>query len=291
MARSFSRDVSEIIKITPLQRLYCAVFFCQYSIPILYHLSYVNVMFGFTKIRGRCYNNLIFNIEKGDQMKKREYHRKRPQVLRFVLIAVGLYAVSVLAACVTTTLIYVSQQSDGAVAALSQLTSGVVSAIAAGFVLYELRNGEQERIHQNDIEEASFLLQYNQAFIQDSNMTEVESLLEDQAFYGRTDPIITSENRQKFVNYLVYLEGLAPLILRGILTFEHIDDLMAYRFYLAVNNPEIQEKELKRFAGDYRGCYKLYKLWTQYRNEKGYEIHLSDTALDKWEDFEKYAVL
>lgn len=76
-----------------------------------------------------------------------------------------------------------------------------------------------------------------------------------------------------------------------ILTLEHIDDLMAYRFYLAVNNPEVQEKELKRFAGDYRGCFKLYKIWTAYRKEKGYEIHQEQTALDKWEDFEKYAAV
>ena len=224
-------------------------------------------------------------------MKRNEFSRKRPQVVRFILIAVGLFAVSVLAASLSNVFLYGVNFTDGQTNAIAGLTSGAVAAIAAGFVLFELRTGEQERIRQNDIEEASFLLQYNQSFIQDSNMTEVENLLEAQAFYGRTEPIITDENRQKFVNYLVYLEGLAPLILRGILTLEHIDDLMAYRFYLAVNNPEVQEKELKRFAGDYRGCFKLYKIWTAYRKEKGYEIHQEETALDKWEDFEKYAAV
>lgn len=149
-------------------------------------------------------------------MKRNEFSRKRPQVVRFILIAVGLFAVSVLAASLSNVFLYGVNFTDGQTNAIAGLTSGAVAAIAAGFVLFELRTGEQERIRQNDIEEASFLLQYNQSFIQDSNMTEVENLLEAQAFYGRTEPIITDENRQKFVNYLVYLEGLAPLILRGI---------------------------------------------------------------------------
>ncbi len=220
----------------------------------------------------------------------RNINRKREkQIIRFILVVAVLFGTSVLAASISTKLVYVAKYTDGQADVISNLTSGIVAAIAAAFVLYELRAGEQERIRQIDIEEASFLLQYNQAFIQDSNMTEVESLLEAQAFYGRKDPIITEENRQKFVNYMVYLEGLSPLILHRILTLSHIDDLMAYRFFIAVNNPEVQEKELKRFPGDYRGCYKLYKAWSDYRKKRGYEIHLEETALNKWEDFDKYA--
>lgn len=224
-------------------------------------------------------------------MKKRSKLSRERQIFRFILIVVGLFAVSVLVASLSTAFMYGIKYTDGQADVVASMTSGIVAAIAATFVLFELRSGEQERIRQNDIEEASFILQYNQSFIQDGNMAEVECLLEAQAFYGRTEPIINEENRQKFVNYLVYLEGLAPLILHEILTLDHIDDLMAYRFFLATNNPEVQEKELKRFAGDYRGCFKLYKKWIAYRREKGYETHLSDTALDKWEDFEKYATL
>lgn len=111
-------------------------------------------------------------------MNKKDYRkRKQPQVIRFILIAVGLFAVSVFAASIFNTLLYGIRFTDGQTNAIAGLTSGAVAAIAAGFVLFELRTGEQERIHQNDIEEASFLLEYNQAFIQDSNMTEVESLI------------------------------------------------------------------------------------------------------------------
>ena len=213
----------------------------------------------------------------------------RPPVVKYIIIAIALFAIALFASCISALLMREIRFSDDQVGIVATLSSGVIAAIASGLVLFELKAAEQERFRQNDIEEASFLLEYNQSFIQDENMTEVESLLEDQAYYGRTDPIITSETRQLFVNYLVYLEGLAPLIMRGILTLEHIDDLMAYRFFLAVNNPEVQEKELKKFPGDYRGCFKLYRMWSKYRRDKGYEIHLEETALDKWEVFSKYA--
>ena len=172
---------------------------------------------------------------------------------------------------------------------IADLISGVISAIAAGLVIAQLKDGDRQRKRQNDIEEAAFLLQYNQSFIQDPNMGEVEMLLEESAYYGRTEPIVTKDNRQKFINYLVYLEGLAPLVLNGVLSLDHIDDLMAYRFFLAINNSELQEKELKPFAADYRGCFKLYKEWSAYRKKEGYCIHLEESALDKWEHFAVYA--
>ena len=68
-----------------------------------------------------------------------------------------------------------------------------------------------------------------------------------------------------------------------------IINLLSYRFYLAVNNKEVQEKELKPFADYYRGCFKIYKIWTEYRKKKGYSILLEDSALDKWDKFNIYS--
>lgn len=132
-------------------------------------------------------------------------------------------------------------------------------------------------------------MQHNQSFIQDKNMCDVQHLLEEQSHYGRKEEIINDENRQHFVNYLVHLEGLAPLIIEGLLNLEHIEDLLSYRFYLAVNNKELQEKELKPFTDYYRGCFKIYKIWTEYRKKKGYSILLEETSLDKWDKFKIYA--
>ncbi|MCR5048172.1 MAG: GNAT family N-acetyltransferase [Saccharofermentans sp.] len=155
---------------------------------------------------------------------------------------------------------------------IADMINGVVTALATVFVIYELRRGEDINKRENSIKEAEFLLKYNQSFVQDENMTMVESLLEEQTFYGREEEIIDADNNQKFINYLVYLEGFAPLILNGILKLDTVDDLMAYRFFLSVNNKEVQEKQLCEFVEYYMGCFKLYKVWSEYRLKTGQSI-------------------
>lgn len=217
---------------------------------------------------------------------KKSGNHRHTSVGRYIGIAVAVFAASLVAAVLSSILLRLVMFSDEQSSVIAEMVSGIIAAIAAGLVLFELKAAEKERIRQNDIEEASFILQYNQTFIQDPNMAEVESLLEQNAFYGLESPIITKENRQKFVNYLVYLEGLAPIIMSGILKFEHIDNLMAYRFFLAVNNPELQREEILPFASYYQGCFRLYSLWADYRAEHRLDIPLKDTSLDKTEIFE-----
>ena len=100
-------------------------------------------------------------------------------------------------------IIMVHFDSDGKIIGVaSNMLEGVIAAAAAGLVIHELRQNERQDKRDNDIKEATFLLQYNQAFIQDPNMNLVESLLEKQSVYGYTESIINDDNRQKFINYL-----------------------------------------------------------------------------------------
>ena len=70
-----------------------------------------------------------------------------------------------------------------------------------------------------------------------------------------------SKKHQDLVNYLVHLEGVAALVNNGVLRISAINDLMAYRFFIAVNNPVVQELELKPFKDYYKDIYKLYFEW------------------------------
>lgn len=106
---------------------------------------------------------------------------------------------------------------------------------------------------------------------------------------GNAEPLINDKNRQRFINYLAYLEGLAPLIFRDILKLEHIDDLMAYRFFLALNNTELQEDQLFRYPEYYHGCFKLYAIWKSYRTKGGHINPLPEYSLDFWPEFETYS--
>ena len=221
----------------------------------------------------------------------------KTSITKYILISLFVLAIAIMIGALTNIVLSLIYNTGEPIEHVVGMLEGIIGAIATGLVLYQLKIGEKTEKHQNDIEEASFILQYNQSFIQDVNMTEVEHLLEDQAYYYKEPKeIINKENRQKFVNYLVYLEGMAPLILKGVLTLDYIDNLMAYRFFLAVDNVEVQENQLIPFAEYYRGCYRLYKMWKEYRENRGLSFPKDDCtnknamrSLSSLAEFDKYS--
>ena len=219
-------------------------------------------------------------------------NRKTP-LGKYLLVSLVIFVASVITSIITRMSLVgdhiFAGFSEGQASLVVGMIEGAVGAISAGFVLYQLRIGDSLEERQNDIEESKFLLQYNQAFIQDHNMCSAEQSLERWMENPNLEgTMINRENRQFFINYLVYLEGLAPLVFRKILRLEYIDDLMAYRFFIAVNNPELQRDQLFRYPDYYRGCFKLYSIWKQYRQAYQLPIPLNEYSLDKWIDYEKY---
>lgn len=220
----------------------------------------------------------------------------KTSITKYILISLFVLAIAILIGALTNIVLSLVYKTGEPIEHVVGMLEGIIGAIATGLVLYQLKIGEKTEKHQNDIEEASFILQYNQSFIQDTNMTEVEHLLEKQVDYDvEPGSIITDENRQKFINYLVYLEGMAPLILNGVLTLDYIDNLMAYRFFLAMDNVEVQNDQLIPYAEYYRGCYRLYKMWKEYRDlhdrkypKDGCKNKDTMRALCTVDDFEKY---
>lgn len=208
-------------------------------------------------------------------------HEKSERTGKYLFVALSVFTASVAIAYVTRiVLCSIVRLGNDEANLITSMLEGIVASIAIAQVLNQLKRDEKLEQEQNEIEEARFILEYNQAFIQDSNMTQVEQLLENQ-MEGDAEKKISPEQRQKCINYLVYLEGLAPLVREDVLKLDHIDDLMAYRFFLAVNNPLLQEDQLFRYPEYYLGCFQLYQLWKEYRLNKGKDILQSETPLDR----------
>ena len=179
------------------------------------------------------------------------------------------------------------------------ILDGVVAAVAAGFLLLQLKAESNVEEKQARIDKSQFILEFNRSFIENDNMTEIEKYLESALTGSPTTIASLSENRQALVNYLVYLEGFSACILDGILDLDDIDDLFAYRFFLAMNHPEVQSLELCPFAAYYRGCFQLYEKWLNHRitsdkysnsDTKNWDIPLYETALCFWQDYEAFAL-
>lgn len=152
------------------------------------------------------------------------------------------------------------------------IVTALVSAVA-----FWLEFRRTERLN-----ESSFIMNLNNQFISNPSMTfiehelelyynqyvvqfnggEAESLDDVRDIHLGINLSRSSEDCQKLINYLVYLEALAALVDRGVIHLSVIDDLFSYRFFIAVNNPIVQENELYPYKDFYCGVYRLSKLWT-----------------------------
>lgn len=169
----------------------------------------------------------------------------------------------------------------------TNIIATVLAIVAAVAFWMEFRSNER-------INEAQLVMELNNQFINNENMSHVEWTLEKyyHAYMEakRTggdisliplelDLDITERTRQDLVNYLVYLEGIATLVNEGVLHLNVITELMAYRYFIAVNNPIVQKYELLPYKDFYQGCFKLYEKWSKELGED--KVPMAENALSK----------
>jgi len=173
-----------------------------------------------------------------------------------------------------------------------------VELIGAVLVIITLREDKK-------VKQAEFIMNYNFHFISSKPLVEMERKLENcyqiyndytkrQEKYSEIqnemvkeiDLKRVTENKervtseyQELINYLVYLESLAPLILTKQIDLKDIDDTFGYRYFIAMNNPVVQEYELLQEADYYCGCIKVYETWYKFRKKNGKSIPMEAFAL------------
>lgn len=170
------------------------------------------------------------------------------------------------------------------VATVATTVTAIIGAFAIWFQM------KRER----DIKEAEFIMSYNTSFIENGELSTLEKELEDYrklveagVDVKKLPPIVREDNIHSVINFLVYHEALATFVKNRVLSMKHIDDLFAYRFFLVMNNPDVQKKELCPEAQYYRGCFYLYKVWVKYRRKKGLYVLLDQYSLEKTDAYKK----
>lgn len=153
----------------------------------------------------------------------------------------------------------------------AEIISTVLAIIAAVAFWMEFKSNEQ-------INEAQLIMELNNQFVTNPQFTHVEWVLEKYYHAYREaertgqdvglvklemDLEMTNEQRQDLTNYLVHLEGMAALVNEGVLHLKVISNLMAYRYFIAVNNPVVQKYELYPYKEYYRGIFSLYEKWSK----------------------------
>ncbi|MBQ3518197.1 MAG: hypothetical protein IJA31_02620, partial [Clostridia bacterium] len=155
-----------------------------------------------------------------------------------------------------------------------------------GHTVWFMLTEEMTAVEKNQLRnEAQFITDLNEQFIGNEKMSAIEWELEKFFYKYRSDELteeyieefrkhfdIESENRQNLVNYLVHLEGIAALVKNKILHIEMIDDLMSYRYFIAMNNPIVQKLELNEYSDFYKGCFGIYNAWVKELKKQKIEI-------------------
>jgi len=203
-------------------------------------------------------------------MFKRRHHRLREKggvrVTAYILLLTIIVCV------------YLSCQYFFAWSWLTETVATVIAIISAVAFWLEYRENKL-------LNEAQFITDLNEQFIGSETMADIEweldkfytkyrkgMLTEEDIKKFRDDFNIESKNHQKLVNYLVHLEGVAALVKNKVLHINMIDDLMSYRYFIAMNNPIVQELELNEYPDFYKGCFYIYNAWVDELEKQEIEI-------------------
>ena len=172
--------------------------------------------------------------------------------------------------------LFLNEELGSRIMNIITVTTAVIGAVALFLQFKKDKN----------LNEASFLVDYSAQFYNTYDCSDLMNELEK----CRSNPeyrIDTEKYYLHIVGYLEWIETLAALVNTGLLSLEKIDDVMSYRFFIMVNNPQMQEREIIPSREFYRGTYVLYGSWERYKQKKGQPIVLAQHALSATEGYDE----
>jgi hypothetical protein len=127
-----------------------------------------------------------------------------------------------------------------------------------------------------EISRASFIVELNKSFVENENYKKVYDMLQNSVDhncepqnYYESDECDLVLAKSDISNYLTFFETLYILYLRGVVSFDIIDDLFAYRFFLVVHSRVIQREKLIPQPENFKNIFMLEKEWLAYRVKVG----------------------
>ena len=138
----------------------------------------------------------------------------------------------------------------------------------------------ENQLKQGNLDAASFRkFCYKQFGVEESKIPKDPVLAESNEYlYDKSGNV--SEEHQQIINYLVFLESFVPLLDHKQIHYDEVDDLFGYRYFIAVNNPVLQETELIPEGAYYRTCHRVYVKWREHRQKRGLPIPLEEFDLE-----------
>ena len=159
--------------------------------------------------------------------------------------------------------------------------TAITAVIGATALFYQMKR-------EKDLNEASFLVEYSGILYSTYDCADLMDELEK----SRVDPEYTfdvEEYYKKIVGYLEWLETLASLVNSDLLQISKIDNVLSYRYFLIVNNKQVQARELIVNKDFYRGIYRLYPKWEKYKKKNDLPVIFEENSLSRTPGFNEIA--
>jgi len=138
-----------------------------------------------------------------------------------------------------------------------------ITVLGVVVILYQMKRG-------HEIAELNFFIKLKQEFLGDTKNMELLAKLQNQLEGKKTkgNALIPMEA----MRYLAFFDSVYLALRNRVISLEIIDDTLAYYFFIAVHNEQVQKLELVKYAGYYKDVYLLYDKWVKYRLERNKEI-------------------
>lgn len=151
-----------------------------------------------------------------------------------------------------------------------------ISAFETAGLLGSLIIATQQLADSKEIARADFLVELNRAFTENEGNIQLYTALQECLDCDCTHSGTCTEEGKcelKFPkvivsNYLTFFETVYLLILNGVISFDMIDDLFAYRFFIAVHSKFVQQAKLAPQPENFKNIFCLEYEWLQYREKK-----------------------
>ena len=160
---------------------------------------------------------------------------------------------------------------------ISTIVTTVTAIIGAVALWIQFKKDKQ-------INEASFIVEFYQSFYEQESNVKVLNELDKK--YSEEKYTSLKTMSADVLNYLTWIRTLCDLIDRKVLSYESIDEIYSYKFFMILNNKEVQEMEIHKYANLYKLIYKTHNGWTKYHKKKGLAILMADEDLSLVEGYE-----
>ena len=157
----------------------------------------------------------------------------------------------------------------------SDLLSLIVSVFEAGGLLFSLIVAIRQLGDSKEIARAQFLTELNKSFVENPEYASLYNALQDCKDGNCplkdkcTSKCLLDIKKGTVSNYLTFFETINLLLEDGVLTLEIIDNLFAYRFFLAIHSKFVQESKIIPQPENFVNIFKLEYKWLKYREKIG----------------------